>query len=179
MAEEHHVDGDLVGLVEEAHDSLCGGVHRCGNDCEHLRRIDFHGGTAPEPLHECRVVVVALLGAFVVVGSMRTRTVIDRLWDDSGGSSEVERLRDDVTRCPVALQFEDVDRALRIDGQQVDEPTVGRGHLPSDQQQRFTQDRRIRFDVVLKLGLKRNPTRVEASQSAAVSSPQSHFQGHM
>lgn len=42
------------------------------------------------------VVVVALLVGLVVVGSLRTRTVIDRLWDDSGGASAVEQLRDDI-----------------------------------------------------------------------------------
>jgi len=41
-----------------------------------------------------QAVAIVMLGGLVLVGSLRTRSVIDRLWDDSGGASAVGRLRD-------------------------------------------------------------------------------------
>lgn len=55
MPEEHDVDGNVEGLIEEAHDPLGGRVDRCGDNGEHLSRVEFLWRLASEMPGECLV----------------------------------------------------------------------------------------------------------------------------
>jgi hypothetical protein len=51
------------------------------------------------------VIVAAAVGVLVVVGGLRTSSIVDRYWDDSGDSSAVAELRDGILADGVPVDF--------------------------------------------------------------------------
>lgn len=85
----------------------------------------------------------------------------------------VEGLCGDIAGCPVPLQLEDVDYALGIDCEQVDESAMGSWHLAADEQQRLAEDRWIVLDVFLKLRFECYTAWRQTGQAMLVRAPES------
>jgi hypothetical protein len=86
-------------------------------------------------------------------------------------------LRDDFARSLVLLELKDVQDAIGVYGEQVDDLTEARNDLTADDEQRLTEDRRLGLDELFEPGLGRHPARKEPDW-LLVHAPQAHFHRH-
>jgi len=108
------------------------------------------------------------------------RGKIDDLLSGEGGDPRavVEDLRDHVARCLLALELENVQAAVGVDGKQIDELPVRRPHLPPNDQQSHTQQGRILLQEVLECRLGWQGGRAQRPRPLTVEPPHPHLDRH-
>lgn len=130
--EKQGVDGDL-GVVVEVVDYAFGAGIQFGGDDDHLMAVV--DGDFRQRGSEFGLEGFVQRGVWLLIFVGETEVDVDDVGigetDHPGGV--INGLGDHITRCFLALEFDDDDGAVGIHGQQIDELVVAGSHLPTDQ----------------------------------------------